>query len=55
MRKIWRFFGLECWKYGHDKDVDDLGGMLFLGCKRCPWIHGNKIHYDIEYKSVTSD
>jgi hypothetical protein len=41
---------LVCYMFGHQRDIEDLGGVEFEVCQRCDWV-GRYGEYEIEYIS----
>lgn len=39
---------LRCWLFGHDRNMDDVGGCILEVCNRCPWV-GRHFEYPITY------
>jgi hypothetical protein len=38
---------LRCWLFGHRRNVEDLGGVVYEVCDRCPWV-GRHFEYPVQ-------
>lgn len=36
-----------CWLFGHKRNIEDMGGVVYEVCDRCPWV-GRHIEYVLE-------
>ena len=39
---------LRCWLFGHQRNMEDLGGVIYEVCDRCPWV-GRHFVYPLDY------
>lgn len=42
---------VRCWLFGHCRNIEDMGGVVFEVCDRCPWV-GRHREYPIRYSRM---
>jgi len=46
----WRTLTSHCvW---HDHELEDMGGVIYLCCKQCPWVHDDPVEYSINIETI---